>query len=181
MRVPEGVRSARAHRAARHREIGTAAASTDRDRGHQPDHVETRFLGRARRHDADLVLASSAADYIYDDFSGPAPLDLEGTRALLRNFLSLVLDFRISSEPTRFAAGDNVITESVEQMTFRDRAVTLHGLDVKHFTDGKVDREWQYANGAEVLTELLGLPPPTLPDVHSGRRHGERPVSFVYA
>jgi hypothetical protein len=109
-------------------------------------------------HDPAGTLAAAADGYVYDDFSGPAPLDKAGTQALLENFLGLVPDFDITDMPVHFAAGDDVITESVEHMTYEGRDVVLHGLDVKHFESGHVTREWQYANGAEVLTALLGLP-----------------------
>jgi len=108
-------------------------------------------------HDPGKVLAAAAPDYIYDDFAGPAPLDQAGTRALLERWLGMVPDFRIAAEPTHFAAGDDVITESVEQMTFRGKAITLRGLDIKHFERGRVTREWQYANGAGSLAALLGI------------------------
>lgn len=110
-----------------------------------------RIWSRLDAHDPDGVLAPCAPGYIYDDFAGPAPLDRAGTHDLLVRFLALVPDFAIASKPTYFAAGDDVITESVEHMTFRGRAITLHGLDVKHFVNGEVLREWQYANGAEAI------------------------------
>ena len=31
-----------------------------------------------------------------------------------------------------------MITESVEHMTFRGKPITLHGLDIKEFADGRV-------------------------------------------
>ncbi len=112
---------------------------------------------RLDAHDPAGVLASSAPGYIYDDYSGPAPLDLDGTHRLLDGFLGLVQDFTIVEKPTYFAAGAFVITESVEHMMFRGKQITLHGLDIKEFVDGRVAREWQYANGAEVLSALLGV------------------------
>lgn len=108
-------------------------------------------------HDPATVLAAAAPGYIYDDFAGPAPLDQAGTHALLARWFGIVPDFRIAAEPTHFAAGDDVITESVEQLTFRGKAITLRGLDIKHFEGGRVTHEWQYANGAGSLAALLGI------------------------
>jgi hypothetical protein len=119
---------------------------------------------RLDAHDPAGVLASSAPGYIYDDYSGPAPLDLAATRKLLDGFLGLVRDFTIVEKPTYFAAGPYVITESVEHMTFHGKPVTLHGLDIKEFVGGRVAREWQYANGAEVLSALLGIAVELPPD-----------------
>jgi hypothetical protein len=122
-----------------------------------------RIWARLDAHDPDGVLAPSSPDYVYDDFSGPAPLDLRGTHDLLVRFLALVPDFVIAEKPTYFAAGDDVITESVEHMTFGGRAITLHGLDVKHFVNGHVVREWQYANGAEARAAFTSTSAPETP------------------
>lgn len=112
---------------------------------------------RLDAHDPAGVLVSSAPGYVYDDYSGPAPLDLAGTHKLLDGFMGLVQDFKIVEKPTYFAAGAFVITESVENMLFQGKPIVLHGLDIKEFAEGKVVREWQYANGAEVLSALLGI------------------------
>lgn len=112
---------------------------------------------RLDAHDPAGVLAPSAPGYIYDDYSGPAPLDLAGTRKLLDGFMGLVQDFTIVEKPTYFAAGSYVITEAVEHMKYQGALVTLHGVSIKEFAGGRVVREWQYANGAEVLRALLGI------------------------
>jgi len=117
----------------------------------------TASWARLDAHDPTGVLAAAAPDYRYEDFAGPASLDLAGTHALLERWLGLVPDFAIAAQPTLFAAGDDVITESIEHMTFRGHAVTLHGLDVKHFEGGRVTREWQYANSAGSLGALFGI------------------------
>jgi SnoaL-like domain len=117
----------------------------------------TASWDRLNAHDPAGVLAAAAPDYVYDDFAGPAPLDLAGTHALLERWLGLVPDFAIVARPIHFAAGDDVITESIEHMTFRGRAVTLQGLAVKHFAHGRVLREWQYANSAASLGALFGM------------------------
>jgi hypothetical protein len=111
---------------------------------------------RLDAHDPAGVLAASADDYVYDDFSGPAPLDRPATERLVERFLAVVPDFAIAEKPTFFAAGDDVVTESIEHMTAGGHTVILHGLDVKRFANGQIVREWQYANGAEVQEELLG-------------------------
>jgi hypothetical protein len=126
--------------------------------------TETANLAAADRiwasldaHDAAGTLAPSSDDYVYDDFSGPGSLDKPATERMVARFLGMVPDFVIVSRPTFFAAGDDVITESVEHMTARGRPIVLHGLDVKRFANGRVTREWQYANGAEALSRLLGI------------------------
>jgi len=69
----------------------------------------------------------------------------------------MVPDFAIVARPVHFAAGDDVITESIEHLTFRGRAVTLHGLAIKNFEHSRVRREWQYANSAASLGALFGI------------------------
>ncbi len=119
--------------------------------------ITRRIWARLDAHDAAGVLADSSEDYLYEDFSGPATLGKKATEQLVSNFLGFVADFTIAEKPTWFAAGDDVITESVEHMALDGRPVVLHSLDVKHFDHGQVTREWQYANGAEALAALTGV------------------------
>jgi hypothetical protein len=109
------------------------------------------------RHDAAAAMAPAADDYRYDDYSAPEALDRAGTQKLVADFVAAIPDFVIAEKPVQFAAGDDVITEMVEHGTFRGHAVVLHGLDVKRFRDGKIVKEWQYANYAEVLQQLFGV------------------------
>jgi hypothetical protein len=102
-------------------------------------------------------MAASTTDYRYEDFSAPRALDRVETERLVANFVGAIPDFVIAEKPVQFAAGDDVVTEMVEHGTFRGRAITLHGLDVKRFRDGKVVKEWQYSNYAEVLEQLFGV------------------------
>ncbi|HXI54676.1 MAG TPA: nuclear transport factor 2 family protein [Polyangia bacterium] len=106
-------------------------------------------------HQVGRAMAPTASGYVYDDFAGPAALDRAATRKLVARFLKAVPDIRFTSV-LRFAAGDDVISENIEYATFNGKAVTLHALDVKRFRGTRVVREWQYANGAEVLGYLTG-------------------------
>lgn len=109
------------------------------------------------RHDATAVMAPAGDDYRYDDYSAPQALGRAETQKLVADFVAAIPDFVIAEKPVQFAAGDDVITEMVEHGTFRGHAVVLHGLDVKRFRDGKIVKEWQYANYAEVLQQLFGI------------------------
>jgi ketosteroid isomerase-like protein len=102
------------------------------------------------------VMAPASDDYVYEDFSGPGPLTRADTQQMVARFLAAVPDFAITARPLQLAAGDEVITEMVEQATFAGKPVTLHALDVKRFRDGEVVKEWQYANYVEALTQLHG-------------------------
>jgi ketosteroid isomerase-like protein len=107
-------------------------------------------------HDAADVMALASDDYVYEDYSGPGPLTKADTQQMVARFLAVVPDFAITEKPVQFAAGDDVVTEMVEQATFDGEPVILHGLDVKRFASGKVVLEWQYANYVEALTQLHG-------------------------
>jgi ketosteroid isomerase-like protein len=107
-------------------------------------------------HDSVDVMALASDDYVYEDYSGPGPLRKADTQQMVARFLAAVPDFTITAKPVQIAAGDDVVTEMVEQATFDGKPVTLHGLDVKRFENGKVVLEWQYANYVEILTQLYG-------------------------
>ena len=109
------------------------------------------------RHQPADVMAPSTADYRYEDYCAPRALDRTETQKLVADFLAAIPDFVIAAKPVQFAAGDDVVTEMVEHGSFRGRPITLHGLDVKRFRDGKIVKEWQYSNYAEVLKELFGV------------------------
>jgi hypothetical protein len=108
--------------------------------------------------DAARALRLADPGYQLHDFSAPTALDRAGTQAMVARFLGVVTRFEIAAVPFQLAAGDDVVTEVVEHVRFQDRDVVLHALDVRRFASGKVVAEWQYANGNEVLTELLRLP-----------------------
>jgi predicted SnoaL-like aldol condensation-catalyzing enzyme len=109
------------------------------------------------RHDAAAAMAPATDEYRYEDYAAPRALDRAATQKLVADFVAAIPDFVIVEKPVQFAAGDDVVTEMVEHGTFRGRAITLHGLDVKRFHDGKIVKEWQYSNYAEVLQQLFGI------------------------
>jgi hypothetical protein len=109
------------------------------------------------RHRATEAMAYSSADYRYEDYCAPLALDRAETEKLVATFVAAIPDFAIVQKPVQFAAGEDVVTEMVERGTFRGRAVTLHALDVKRFRAGKVVKEWQYSDYAEVLKQLFGV------------------------
>jgi hypothetical protein len=111
-------------------------------------------------HRMDAAMAPCADDYVYEDYAGPAALNKDETQRMVTRFLEAVPDFRISERPVRFAAGDDVISENVESATFQGKPIVLHALGVKRFREGKVVKEWQYANQVEVLTQAFGMKPP---------------------
>jgi predicted SnoaL-like aldol condensation-catalyzing enzyme len=125
---------------------------------------ETRNLAVANavwaaldRHQPAEAMAPSVPEYRYEDYCAPKSQGRAETEQLVANFLGLIPDFVIAQKPVQFAAGDDVVTEMVEHGTFRARAITLHALDVKRFRDGKIVKEWQYSNYAEVLQQLFGV------------------------
>jgi hypothetical protein len=120
--------------------------------------VANQIWSQLVAHDTSAVMALAADSYRYEDFAAPTALDRAGTERMVSGFLTAVADFAITDKPFQLAAGDDVVTEVVEHMTFQGRPVVLHAVDVKRFASGKVVLEWQYSNGGEVLTDLLGQP-----------------------
>jgi ketosteroid isomerase-like protein len=118
--------------------------------------VTNRIWAALEAHEVADVMAPASDDYVYEDFSGPGPLTKADTQQMVARFLAVVPDFAITAKPVQIAAGDDVVTEMVEQATFDGKPVTLHALDVKRFESGKVVLEWQYANYVEALTQLHG-------------------------
>lgn len=118
--------------------------------------VTNRIWAALEAHEVADAMALASDDYVYEDYSGPAPLKKADTQQMVARFLAAVPDFAITEKPVQFAAGDDVVTEMVEQATFDGKPVTLHALDVKRFESGKVVLEWQYANYVEALTQLHG-------------------------
>lgn len=108
-------------------------------------------------HEATDAMAPCSDDYVYEDYAAPGPMSKTSTQEMVTVFLRALPDFEIVSQPVQFAAGDDVITENVERATFEGHAITLHGLEVQRFENRRVVEHWQYANGAEVLTQVMGM------------------------
>lgn len=124
--------------------------------GDNPENVAVanRVWEAMDAHDAAAALASATDDYVYDDYSGPAPLDKAGTEKMVAGFLKAVEGFKIVEKPVQFAAGDDVITEMIEHMTLKGKPIVLRSIDVKRIKNGRVVREWQYANYKELLDQI---------------------------
>ena len=104
-------------------------------------------------HSAAQTLASAAPTYTLVDFSAPVVLDRSATENMVGGFLNVVGDFHVTSR-VQFAAGNDVVSENVEQMTLKGKPLELHALDIKRIENGVVVKEWQYANGAEIRRAL---------------------------
>jgi ketosteroid isomerase-like protein len=124
--------------------------------------VANHFWASLEAHNVEKAMAPMADDYVYDDYAGPAALSREETTQLVARFLASLSEFKIAAKPVNFAAGDDVITETEEIAIFKakplDKRVTLHGITVMHFEDGKIAKQWQFANSHELLNQLRVMP-----------------------
>ena len=124
--------------------------------------VAGSFWAALEAHSVERAMAPMADDYVYNDYAGPAALSRDETTQLVARFLASLSEFKIAAKPVNFAAGDDVITETDEIAIFRakplDRRVTLHGITVMHFEDGKIAKQWQYANSLELLAQFGMMP-----------------------
>jgi hypothetical protein len=102
-------------------------------------------------------MASAAPDYVYVDFAAPGQLGKAATETLITSFLGAVDEFKIVGMPVQIAAGDDVVTELLEHMTWKGKPVVLHAVDIKRFAGGQVVAEWQYSNYVEVLAQIFGV------------------------
>jgi predicted SnoaL-like aldol condensation-catalyzing enzyme len=139
---------------------GTAVFASEGTPGEAKNLAVTNQIWAALdAHEVVDVMAPASDDYVYEDYSGPGPLNKADTQRMVARFLAVVPDFAITAKPVQIAAGGDVVTEMVEQATFDGKPVTLHALDVKRFERGKVVLEWQYANYVEALIQLHGWGP----------------------
>lgn len=124
--------------------------------------VANRIWGALEAHDAEDALAPMSDAYVYEDYAAPVALNKSETQRMVAGFLGALSKFKIPAKPVQIAAGDDVVTETDEVATFKgkptNKVITLHGLTVMRFADGKVVKQWQYANSVELLTQLGAMP-----------------------
>jgi steroid delta-isomerase-like uncharacterized protein len=125
--------------------------------------VANKLFAALDTHKADDVVGPMTDDYVYEDFTRPGPMKKTETQQAAAAFFTALPDLKVTSKPVQFAAGSFVITEAVMDGTFKgamspfkptNKPVTAHVLDVVELKDGKVTREWSYANNAEFLTQI---------------------------
>jgi steroid delta-isomerase-like uncharacterized protein/uncharacterized protein (TIGR02246 family) len=119
-----------------------------------------------KKSDADFM-AGAADDIQWDDMTQPDTT--KGKAANKKYFKAMTTafpDIKVS-EQNVWGIGDYVIAEGTITGTqkgaffgipAKNKPVTLHGLDVMQFKDGKIVHGWSYSNSAE-MAEQLGLIP----------------------
>lgn len=121
------------------------------------------------KKDAD-VLAVSADDFVLDPMT-----ELESVKGKDANKKVLQAMFKAFPDGKTTVAnvwgiGDFVITESSFTGTHKgqmgpmkptNKSITMHGLDVAQFANGKVAHVWSFGNSAEALSQVNAMPKPT--------------------
>jgi len=121
-----------------------------------------------KKSDADF-LAASADDVVWEDMTQPEPM--KGKAAAKKFFQEMTKAFPdAKSTPTNaWGIGDYVIAEGTFTgtqkgplfgMPPKNKAVSLHMLDIVQLKDGKVVKGWTYGNDMEMAMQLGLLPPP---------------------
>jgi len=125
--------------------------------------VANKLFAALDTHKAEDVVGPMTDDYVYEDFTRAGPLKKAETQQTATAFFAALPDLKVTSKPVQFGAGSYVVTEAVLDGTFKgamspfkptNKPVTLHVLDVVELKDGKVTKEWSYANNAEFFAQI---------------------------
>jgi hypothetical protein len=110
-------------------------------------------LAAMNTRSVERVMAGMSSSFVWDDQTAPGPRDREATARALAQHFADIPDASVTS--SRFAGGDDVVTETVTRGTFRGGpAVTLHAFHVFRFERGRVRAMWTYANRLELMTQI---------------------------
>ena len=126
------------------------------------------FTAFEKRSEADF-LGNTADDVTWDDMTQADTM--KGKASAKKYFGEMTKAFPDGKSTTTNAWGvaDFVIVEETFTGTqkgalmgipAKNKPVTLHGLDIIQFKDGKVVKGWSYGNGFEIASQLGLLPPP---------------------
>ncbi len=107
-----------------------------------------------------------AVNYVYHGPNGD--LDIEGFKKMHHEVLSAFPDLVIKAEDI-FASGDKVVTRWKIRGTQKGmfvgvkptgKEITIKGIIISRFENGKVVEEWEEANGFNLMQQLGVIPPP---------------------
>ena len=124
------------------------------------------YVDAANKGDADYLNGYLAPDYVYHGPSGD--LDADGFKALHDAVLSAFPGLSLEIDDM-FAAGDRVVTRwtlrGVHRGEFQGIAptgndVTVTGIIITRFENGKAVEEWEEANLLGMMQQLGAMSPP---------------------
>jgi steroid delta-isomerase-like uncharacterized protein len=138
-----------------------------------PDEAKTMEQGDAvisafESKNESKYMATVADDYVLDDETTPGPqkaADLKaGTASLNKAFPDWAYQRSMMMAADGYFVAEVVLTGTQKgplgPMKATNKPIKVHGVDIQSLADGKVHREWEYANSAEMLIELGMMPAP---------------------
>jgi predicted ester cyclase len=125
------------------------------------------FFESAERLDLDALDAIVSPDYVLHDPSLPEEVrGLEGAKGLVEMYGNAIGGLRVTIEH-QFAEGDFVATRFTARGTHEGeimgvaptgRELTLTGIAISRFRDGKIVEEWEVSDVMGLLRQIGGLP-----------------------
>ncbi|MEJ2613932.1 MAG: ester cyclase [Ignavibacteriaceae bacterium] len=125
-----------------------------------------KYIDEMNKRNEDYINDYFATNYIYHGPNGD--LDLDGLKKFHHEVLSALPDLVIKAEDI-IASGDKVVTRWEIRGTQKrmlmgvkptGKEITIKGIIISRFENGKVVEEWEEANGVNILQQLGVLPPP---------------------
>lgn len=146
----------------------TVVSTNAADEAKNVEAAKKMYAAFEKKSDADF-LGNSADDLAWDDMTMPETM--KGKAAGKKFFGEMTKAFPdVKMETTNvWAVGDFVIAEGTLSGTHKGafmgiqptkKAISLHGIDILQYKDGKMIRGWSYGNGAEMMTQLGLMPQP---------------------
>ena len=118
----------------------------------QPDHARVALEEVCARGDLDRARAIYAENFV-DHVNA---LDFHGQEGIAKSvalYRAVFPDLRIEVED-QTSAGDRVTSRWTLHGTHKGRAVTLPGITISRFQDGKIAEDWTVSDNLELLRRL---------------------------
>jgi steroid delta-isomerase-like uncharacterized protein len=133
----------------------------------QGDAVISAFEGK----NESKYMATVTDDYVLEDETTPGPQKAADLKAGMTSLNKAFPDW--TDQRSMMMAADGYFVAEVVltgtqkgplgPMKATNKPINVHGVDIQLLADGKVRREWEYANTAEMLIELGMMPAPSSP------------------
>jgi steroid delta-isomerase-like uncharacterized protein len=128
-----------------------------------------RFLEQGfNRHDLGLMEATTAPNVVNHSLPAGIPPNREGWKMMASMFFAAFPDMQVTIDDL-LAEGDSVVTRWTGRGTHQgemmgipptDKPVTLTGITIDRFENGKIAEHWENLDQLGMLQQLGVIPPP---------------------
>jgi uncharacterized protein (TIGR02246 family) len=138
-----------------------------------PDEAKTIEQGNAlintfEGKNESAYMATVAPDYVLEDFTTPGPQDPAALKKSMALENKAFPDWKLA-RPFTMGVDGYFVAEVALEATYqgkdmpkaKGKHVTVRGVDIQRIQDGKLSREWEYADSAEMSVSLGLVPAPT--------------------